>query len=364
MSQLLLPYPLVIKVPCRTSAEPGALATSHLITLEADGVVTTPHGLDTERIAAALGGYLSCLDLVDKAVPAFHDWVARHLRHHPRPIVTNDHGVTWSPEVSRPCCRWNGYVKPVDAARHARESVHVAALHDADQHQLRALIKGASIPDLPEPHGQIEARLWDCGIDPARAAAMREQLPDGFRPPMEFYLAAIATDVDLEWVGRTLAQTHPEPQLATWLAWTYADDDRRDPALRARWLQLGATPWAILALTRGGYRTHDITRLAESWRLSTTAIAQFLADWIEHGYNPDPAALLRDRFPDLPIPPRAPAANSITRLRSALGACSRRSTDTELALHLVTHGTVAHTVRALNLSGYTAHRPTSRKKTS
>ena len=72
MSQLLLPYPLVIKVPCRTSAEPGARAKVHAITLEADGSVTTPHDLDNERIAAALGGYLSCLDLVDKAVPAFH----------------------------------------------------------------------------------------------------------------------------------------------------------------------------------------------------------------------------------------------------------------------------------------------------
>lgn len=364
MSQLILPYPLVIKVPCRTSTDPGTRPTSHTITLQADGSVSTPHDLDSERVAAALGGYLSCLDLVDRAVPAFHHWVALHLREHLRPILTKDHGLTWTPETTRPCCRWNGYGSPTDAARHARDAVHVAAVHDADQRQLRALIKGASIPEPAKPKSPIEAGLWDCGVDPSRAAAIRAHLPPGVHPPVEFYLAVLATGADLAWIGRTLEQTRQEPDLATWLAWTHGEDDRRDPGLRARWLQLGATPWAIVALTRGAYQPRDVEGLAQSWRLTPTAIAQCLADWIEHGYNPEPQALMHERFPDLPIPPTAPATSAITRLRTALGACSRHSSDTELALLLVTHGTVACTVRALNLSGYTAHRPTARKKTS
>ena len=34
------------------------------------GLVATPHDLDAERIAAAFGGYTSCLELVDPVIPA------------------------------------------------------------------------------------------------------------------------------------------------------------------------------------------------------------------------------------------------------------------------------------------------------
>ncbi len=96
MDQLLLPYPVALSVPCRTTREPTASVVRHRVTIEPDGSVITPHDLDAERIAVALGGYLTCVDLVDRGVPALHRWVRLVLRQEPVPVVSRDDGSSLS----------------------------------------------------------------------------------------------------------------------------------------------------------------------------------------------------------------------------------------------------------------------------
>jgi hypothetical protein len=55
--------PLTLKVRCWTSRSSKAPVSRHPITLDPDWSVTTPHDLESERIASAFGGYLSCADL-------------------------------------------------------------------------------------------------------------------------------------------------------------------------------------------------------------------------------------------------------------------------------------------------------------
>lgn len=50
---------------------------THPIVLHPDWSVDTGHDLESERIAVAFGGYLSCLDLVDKVVPAARTYLLR-----------------------------------------------------------------------------------------------------------------------------------------------------------------------------------------------------------------------------------------------------------------------------------------------
>lgn len=60
--------PLTIVVECRTSprARTGAL---HEVAIQPDWTLSTPHDVEAERVAAAFGGYTSCLTLIDETIP-------------------------------------------------------------------------------------------------------------------------------------------------------------------------------------------------------------------------------------------------------------------------------------------------------
>ena len=56
--------PLLASIRCWTSRAPKAPHRTHAVTIDATWQVTVPHDLESERLAVALGGYLSCLELV------------------------------------------------------------------------------------------------------------------------------------------------------------------------------------------------------------------------------------------------------------------------------------------------------------
>ena len=79
-----------------------------------------PHDLDQERILAALGGYLSCLELVDTVAPAFFDWYRAQVREVPRPIRAKQPAGPWRAAKRAACCPARGFDEPQEAAEHAR----------------------------------------------------------------------------------------------------------------------------------------------------------------------------------------------------------------------------------------------------
>lgn len=88
--------PATIRVPC--SGVPYALGpATYAVTVAPDWTVETPHDLAAERVALAFGGYSSCLELVEKGVPAARrrrqsggGWVLQSL---PRVAVGNQREV-------------------------------------------------------------------------------------------------------------------------------------------------------------------------------------------------------------------------------------------------------------------------------
>lgn len=62
--------PLTLMLECRLSPT-AVTGERHPVTIHADWRVETPHDLEAERVAAAFGGYTSCLELVDRTLPAF-----------------------------------------------------------------------------------------------------------------------------------------------------------------------------------------------------------------------------------------------------------------------------------------------------
>ena len=347
MSQLLLPVPIELTVACRTSRGVGAKTRRHPVTIEVDGTVTTPHDLDAERVAAAMGGYLSCLDLVDRAAPAFQQWLRAIRREDPRPLRTRDAGTTWHPAERGRCCAWRGYDAAQSAAAHGRDPGHLAAVHDADPHQVRALIKGAAIPEPPAPRAEPERTLWACGLQPERVRQVARAVPCRDTLSVEFHLAVLVRKPDLEWLAVTLAELDGSADLATWLAWTMQPDDRRDPRLRVEWLRPGIAPRAVLPLVGAGYTVADVHRLATAFAGSDAQAALALLDWVEHGYRPTVTDLVEAGRMHLVVPPEAPAQAAVERLREGLGQRAVVMSDTDLALALVRHGTVWHAKRAM-----------------
>jgi hypothetical protein len=133
--------------------------------------VTTPHDLEAERVAAAMGGYLSCLDLVDHAAPAFQGGCGRSACEHPRPLRSRDLGRPGTLRAGARCCAWRGYDSPGRRPAQARPGSSGGGARRATPTR-RALIKGAASIEPPAPRAEPERRLWACGLHPERVRAV------------------------------------------------------------------------------------------------------------------------------------------------------------------------------------------------
>lgn len=337
---------VTLSITCRTSSDPSAAGTEHPITLHADGTISTPHDLDAERLAVALGGHLTCVDLVDRTAPVFREWLALRRREVPMPIRSRDQGRRWHARQRGPCCRGGGFETPVAAADHSRSAQHLAAIRGTDPQELRLLVAGARVPEPPRPVGEPWDSLWACGVAPGLVDDIDEQC--GVVEPFEpgFYLAVLAHRPDRSWLRRMLEAGPVAPATAEWLAWTFGPADRRHPDRRAEWLQLGIPVRAIVGLMGSGYRPQDVERLAAHWRITHAAAALLLHEWMSQGLDVPVSALTGPATRELAYPPRPPGRNNVAALRSGL-AGSTAGSDSDLALAIIEHGSVRAALGAL-----------------
>ncbi|MBK6764188.1 MAG: hypothetical protein IPG68_13325 [Micrococcales bacterium] len=121
----------------------------------------TGHDLEQERIPAALGGYLSCLELADVASPAVLEWFTLEQRLVARPIRATQSRGPWHPAKKAQCCARRGYKTAQDAAAHARDPKHVALTHGAHAWQVVALCRGFAPEPAPEMPGEPWTAMWE-----------------------------------------------------------------------------------------------------------------------------------------------------------------------------------------------------------
>ena len=335
-------------VHCST-ARTGGTSTRHPLTIAADWSVTTPHDLALERIATALGGYLSCLDLADRVAPALHDLVQLHARRF-LPNIQRNLAGRWTLRTLAPDCRClpYGFASAAEAAEHGRDVGHVAKLHDVNGRDLRRLldtVKAAhntSFLDPPSDSWGAATRirehdglsqLWDAGIHPELVRRLHDALwSDG--PPLRvwFYLGAATRRPDLSWITQTLAEV-PDEDIAVWLAWTDTAMDRKHPDARLAWLRAGVPRRAIAALADGTYTPIDVARLAAATRRSVPSAATTLAAWHRAGCHPTPDDIAT--LDELDIDPwYEPSAGAIDWLWDRVSGLPKRVTRTQVALVL------------------------------
>jgi len=272
-------------VQCRTTRT-GRSRLHHRITIETDWSVRTPHDIALERIATAMGGYLSCVDLVDREVPALCELVQLRARR-ALPQITRNTDGRWTLRAVTPQCRCTHgeFDIAAEAAEHARDPHHVARRHGVMPRRLAHLhtaitrAHGTACylpPDDDCGAGRTVrerdgvAQLWEAGVHPLVVAPLHEALwPGGPPMPVWFYLGAVSRRPDLAWVADTLAAV-PDEDVAVWLCWTDTELDRTHPEARTAWLRAGVPRRAIVALADGAY-TPSTSR---SWLLGRGAASR------------------------------------------------------------------------------------------
>lgn len=355
---------LELTVGCRT-ARTGRSRHRHLITIHADWSVTTPHDLDLERIAVAMGGYLSCLDVVDHVVPALREFLRRNARRVAPRLSRND-GGRWQVPVAHASCGCDafGFADVTEAADHWRSVRHVAIERGVSARILDHLAREILIAHdttfaLPPLESGIKSAvrerrgieyLWDAGLHPQMIKAIRETVwPDGTPLPAWFYLGAMSRRPNLDWIAATLRSV-PDEDIAVWLCWTDADLDRAHPAARTGWLQAGVPRVAIAALADGSYSPIEVARLSHATGRSIQAAAITLAAWHRAGCHPSPddVVLLDELGVDRWYEPSAAAIDWLCRCLPRRDGPSR----TQIGLVLAVAGTRAGAMKAFGQSIY------------
>ena len=302
--------PATIRVPC--TGVPYALGSAtHAVTVAPDWTVETPHDLAAERVALAFGGYSSCLELVEKVVPAARRRLQLLARRTPAKLVRQP-GGGWGPAITAAgCCEestrsWMPTAEK--AAAHVWSIRHQAAIASCRYDLLRlvtaVLVRGhcggrrafsVSDAEMKRADRLIVGdfggqRLWDVGLHPRLVPLIHEVVSPREAPlPMAFYLGVITERPDLRWVRRTLEQLTEEipdetaAETAEWLAWSYTCQDVGRPEMRRDYLALGLPRPAIEQLTAARITPNLVGDIANVLGFSPAFAAATVVAWIGAG---------------------------------------------------------------------------------
>lgn len=243
---------LEIVVQCRTEKDVVS-GRRHSINLHRDGSVTTPHDLEAERVACAFGGYLSCVELVDRTLPRLLEKIGRVTRR-TRLAFRRDKQRAWRVPVSElaQCCRRQAYPSLQQIAEHMRSPTHLATLLDLPTWQVQDVVRqvaktartqlGDASPNaefVREPEG-VE-RLWQAGIHPddlRRLATYASAV--GGPLPVSYFEGVVYSGNSPSWINDVLAY-RPDAETAAWLAWQTPPNPERGMKDWGPWLTYGVS---------------------------------------------------------------------------------------------------------------------------
>ena len=312
--------PLTVEIECRTSprARKGAL---HEVTIGPDWAVSTPHDVEAERVAAAFGGYTSCLTLIDKTIPAFRESLAL-LTRRIRPELRRDVGGAWRltrEDQLKGCCQNTRFRTVEKAVRHLRSLPHLINAHQVPAWQFEQVMNGAQRAwgpwegmrrPAPEAGSLVRevggvAELWRCGIRPeeiiefaGHAAVVDEPLP------IAYFIGLAYGTADPDWVGQVVRH-RPDADVAAWLANLEVDHRIGDARTWGRWLEYGLPRADVLTMTASGVEPDLVDEIAAATGWAAFKAARALADWTRLDTRPTAAefeTLARHRVSDVRFP--------------------------------------------------------------
>lgn len=181
---------LTIMIPCGTE-DPTQDEVGHPMTVRADWSLDMPHDLEAERVAVALGGVSTCLDLAAGLVPALRHLLAVMTRASDRLVETR-----WC-ALGR-CHGTYHHASDEAAYRHEITPVHLAARFGLRTWQAERLLDAAGTAwlaaadlTLVDEGREGYARLWSAAIHPELVPRLLLLAPPRARSmPWKFFVDA------------------------------------------------------------------------------------------------------------------------------------------------------------------------------
>ena len=347
--------PLTVHVDCAT----GSRTTGrHEVTLGTDWTLSTPHDLEAERILAALGGSMSCLQLHDVVVPTLRSLVQLSGRRR-LAGVTRTGTKRWRWRITSGSCRRcdaRSFPALSDAVRHERTLEHWAESPAMTQAGPRAR---AALGELYDAAGRARLTattyaaapghprvIESGGMSELRGVGIPEEFvdhvhdvvwPDGPPLPARLYVAAAYLLPELDWLA-AVARERPDVDVVTWAAWSETPLDRNRPQARLQWLSLGVGTRDTALLMNAGYTPDEVAAYATVSGLSAARAASVVAAWDAVGCKPGPSDLIAlDRTVGAPWQP--PSGGAIDLLVESSKDLHPAPTRTQAALVLAAVGT-------------------------
>ena len=342
---------LVLDVECRTST--GQRGPLHPVTITPHWQLETPHDLAAERVAMAFGGYCSCVLIADQVVPALRIAVQLLARQEPAPIApAPDRGWVVGHAPAGCHCRASFYPTAQTAAEHARSAQHLAHRAATTERRFGAFLdrvcRAHDHFPLPAHEPALGRRirdpgglwaLWRAGLTPSQVADIAALVPGDELLPVEFFLGVAYRPVDRAWLRATIAR-RPDPDAATFLAWSGEVLHPEPDGRCGEWLEIGVPTRAIEGLLRAGTSPSAAYELAREPGWSRRVAGCYLALWARAGCEPTAAhvRLLTGLGIDRSYVP-SPAAINLLELTAR--GLPRPPSRTDLAVLLAAAGTRA-----------------------
>lgn len=345
---------LVVDLECWVSSDGPSVV--HPVVIGPDWSIETGHDLDLERIARSLGGHSSCLDLMERVLPAFREGVALNARTVLPALRFHRADGTWAVDD---CCECGDqYPTPrfstvTAAAKHARSPEHLAGRFQCCERVLTRLMRVSeraygrlrSIrrvdPDWPQGRADREY-LWGAGLHPELVRGVRRRYAWSDQDAPRDLCVGVAYLNPGERFLRSLIAVGADPGTVAWAAWTERSEDRLVPHARADLLRSGATPADLVAVL-DSYLVQDVRDLEAHSDLSSAEAVAVLAAWVRAGCRPSvPDLAPLDRV--LGGLRRVPTGQELDDLLTTFRGRRRSRTEAGLILALAGHEEVARTL--------------------
>lgn len=307
--------PVTVSVCCgadQSSRAEHAVTIRPAVQPEGPWLVDTGHDLESERVAAALGGgRLACLDVAEFEVPAIEGYW-RSLRRDVLVGIQPERArrgkpATWlvAARVKGCECESKRWDRPEGAAAHLRDLRHWCWKHGAEYRSTQRLLRllqhatGPAVWSEPWPlsassrcveHDDDLLRLWESGIHPNVVNELHAGL--GLADPLNAhaYLHVVTQQIELGWLRQF---TSGGPQAVTWAATTWTRWDACHPEARIEWFEAGLHYKVITALLGSPYSLDDVRALASATGMSLNAAGHVIAEWLAAGCRPSLEQLIR-----------------------------------------------------------------------
>lgn len=290
---------LDVTVRCYTSRDSTAYVT-HPMTIHPDGTVEVPHDLRAERIAAALGAYTSCLELIDFGIPALRTALPVIARR-ARVALRRDARGRWRIPRDRThrCCSTVAFPDPSLALEHLRSHDHAPDLRGhglgplarplfdaAEAAWAAARPSDTDVDRLVLGGGGVD-ELWRAGIHPDDIPALAAPAaPVGGPLPAAYFVRMRYGAVDPGWLA-TVVAARPDPEFAAWLS--AREDAAPDAESWAAWLRHGVTPRDAEFATARGLSPLTVAATAAATGWQPWLAARNVIAWAVAGCEPTPA---------------------------------------------------------------------------